>query len=865
MRHNTFIHIHFFIIVFGLACISGCTSHDFGHSVGTEKISFNQRWNFHYGKLDSAQVFVGAELPFYGKLDTTHWYPVMLPHDWSIFGMFSREHAERNQGSALPMGIGWYRKTFNLPSSDRYKHIYIEFDGVYRNSTVWINGHTLGDQPDGVLGFTYELSKYLHFDERPNILVVRVDNSQQPVADWYTGSGINRNVWLVKKMPITVDDNESYLHATIKMPSRDAATPSKRMAGAVAELTQELVIDNIGIPVIKEITDPYEKKELEAQRHLSTLPIQIKTTIFDENNFQVAQKSGSIKPRPGRQRINWKLTLEDIKPWSPENPYLYTWEIELRQGSQIIDRLRKPLGIRDIRFDSAKGFQLNGVYTKIRGVCMNSDWGAMGTAYNYSAMARQLRILKDMGCNAIRTIHHPPAPEMLSLCDSMGFLVMDEAFDDWRSLAAEADKDSNATHIYLKQLAGFIKRDRSHPSVILWSLGNTGHLESDTVSVRMAKGMIAVIKKLDSTRPVTAAMRILESGENKLAGSGILDVLGFNYHSELYDSLPHFYPGRSFLATETADALSTRDEYAATIPDSTVYLPKNPRRRYADTTGTHWTVSAYDRYAAPWGMTHETALQSIRNKEFIAGSFVWTGFDYMGGALPYPFPARSAYCGIIDLAGLHKDVYYMYQSEWADKPVLHVFPHWNWKPGDTVNVWVYYSQADEVELLLNGRSLGKRSKGDGKKGDTPLHVSWRVPFKAGKLEAISRKDGITVLTQEIKTGGPAARLVASVDQAYFRGIIGDLIFVTVRLTDENGVLVPNDDQNVEFSVKGPATLVGLSNGYQAGLLSPKGDVYKTWKGKIVAIIEPKVNKGHIELDMKAEGLEQVRRSILVGE
>lgn len=864
-RMRKFKYTGIFITGLFLAMVSGCTSHDFGHSVGTEKISFNQRWTFHYGKLDSTQVFVGAELPLYTKLDSTPWYPIMLPHDWSIFGKFSEAHARKNVGSALPMGVGWYRKIFNLPSSDRYKHLFIEFDGVYRESTVWINGHKLGDQPDGHIGFTYDLSRYLHYDERPNVLVVRVDNSKLKAVDWYTGSGINRDVWLVKKMPVTIDDNESYFYADIKMPARHAATPSKRMDGAVAILTQNLVIDNMGMPAIKENTDRYEKKELEAQQHRLNLPIQIKTTIFDENNFQVAQKSGSIKPVAGRQRVRWNLRLSDIKSWSPKSPYLYTWEIELRQGSHIIDRIRKPLGIRDIRFNSAAGFLLNGIPTKIKGVCLNSDWGSLGTAYNHSAMTRQLKILKDMGCNAIRTIHHPPAPEMLSLCDSMGFLVMDEAFDNWNTLYELTSEDSTASKRYRQTLSGYIKRDRFHPSVILWSLGNTGGLESHAGCVAMAESMITVIKALDSTRPVTAAMNILEPQKNKLAGTGLLDVLGFNYHNELYDSLPHYYPGRAFIATETTDGLETREQYAVNIPDSTAHLPENTHKRYADTIGTNWAISAYDRYATPWGMTHEEAVLSLRNKDFIAGSFVWTGFDYMGGSLPYPFPARSAYSGIVDLAGLYKDVYFLYQSEWAEKPVLHVFPNWNWRPGDTVNIWAYYSQADEVELLLNGKSLGIRSKGDGKSGDTQLHVSWRVPFKPGKLEAIARKDGMTVLTQEIKTAGPAARLAASVDQAFFRGVIGDLIFVTVRLTDENGVLVSNDDQSVEFSVKGPATLVGLSNGYQAGSLSPKGSVYRTWKGKVVAIIEPKVNKGHIELNMKAEGLEPVRESILVGE
>jgi len=845
--------------------MSGCTSHDFGHSIGTEKISFNQRWTFHKGQLDSTQVFVNGQLPLNGLIDTARWYNIMLPHDWSIFGKFSKENLDKNGGHALPTGIGWYRKTFNLPTSDRYKHIFIEFEGAYRNSTVWINGHRLGSQRAGDVGFTYDLSKYLHFDDRSNVLVVSVDNRQQPAADWYTGSGINRNVWLIKKMPITIDAVESYYAARIQMPHRNDSVPSNRMEEAVAVVNQDVVIDNMGMPAIEHEEDKYEKKQLESQQQRLGLRIQIKTTIYDANNFQVAQKTGSVKPTRGRQHIKWQLKLRDIKPWSPDVPYLYTWEVELRQGAHVIDRIRQPLGFRDIRFDSLKGLYLNGIQTPIKGVCLAADWGPLGTAYNYSAMTRQLKILKDMGCNAIRTVHQPPAPEVLSLCDSMGFLVMDEAFDNWNDLAASVYKDSMATWIHQKQLGDLIKRDRCHPSVFIWSLGNTGQLDKDTLGLRMATGMRQIIRGLDSTRLITAAMNQIEPKQNRLARSGILDVLGFNYNSAFYDSLPHFYPGKSFIATEVAGALETRGAYTARIPDSAIYLPGSAKDRFADTTGTNWAVSAYDLYAARWGTTHEAALLSVKNRDFIAGSFVWTGFDYMGGHLPYPFPARSAYSGIVDMAGLHKDVYFMYQSEWAAKPVLHVFPEWNWNEGDTIHVWAYYSQADSVELLLNGQSLGKRCKGDGKPGDSPLHVSWQVPYKAGKLEVVTKKGGQTVLTQEVKTAGAATKLAASVDQAFFRGIIGDLIFVTVRLTDENGVLVTGDDREIEFSIKGPAALVGLSNGYQAGSRSLKGHTLRTWKGKVVAFIEPKVNKGHIELDMQAAGMEEQREGILVGE
>ncbi|HTN35524.1 MAG TPA: glycoside hydrolase family 2 TIM barrel-domain containing protein, partial [Arachidicoccus sp.] len=475
------------------------------------------------------------------------------------------------------------------------------------------------------------------------------------------------------------------------------------------------------------------------------------------------------------------------------------------------------------------------------------------------------KLLKEMGCNAIRTAHNPPAPGMLSLCDSMGFLVMDEAFDMWKKKKTKYDYSKSFEAWHKRDLEDQIKRDRNHPSVFLWSVGNEIREQFDSSGTRIVKELVQIVKALDSTRPVMAALTEMEPDKNFITQAGVLDLLGFNYKSDQYDSLPIRFPGQKFIASETTSALETRGVYDLGLQDTLQYWPSSSKHKYVQNGHADWTVTAYDAVAAYWGTSHEKAWLDVKKRDFMSGIFVWTGMDYLGEPVPYPFPARSSYYGIIDLAGLPKDVYYLYQSEWTDKPVLHVFPHWNWQPGQLVNVWAYYSQADEVELFLNGKSLGKRRKGDGQPGDKPLHVSWKLPFAPGELKAVSRKNGVIVLTKEIKTAGPAAKIEMSVDQSCFRGVTGDLCFVTVRLTDANGVLVPDADRQLQFNIEGPATLVGVDNGYQADLASFKRNTYRTWKGKCVAIIRPKVAKGSIELTLTSKGLPMNRWRIPIGE
>jgi len=811
--------------------VSGCKSGSGPSANGTEKVLFDDLWDFHPGSLDSIAAF--SDTVKYVQGDTALWRSITLPDDWSIEGNFSAAHPAGNQGGALPGGIGWYRKVFNLPGEDSSKRISIRFEGVYRYSKVWINGHYLGERPNGYISFDYDLTPYLNSGGQPNVVVVRVDNSQQPNSRWYSGSGINRDVYLIKKGIVAIDETESFFYATVNSREIHGASRGKNNA----TLHQQLVLD----------IDP-------SVINLST-PIEVRSSIYDAAHKKVAQKTGEWLVKAGKvNRLDWGFALNDFNAWSPENPYLYTWEVRIFRQGKLVDRLEQPLGIRSFYFDSSKGFFLNGAHTLIKGVCLHSDYGVLGTAYNYSAMHRQLTLLKQMGCNAIRTAHNPPPPGMLDLCDSMGFLVMDEAFDMWQKKKNKFDYARDFAVWHARDLQDQVKRDRHHPSIFMWSIGNEIREQFDTSGIRLTRELAGMVKQLDPTRPVTAAMTETDPEKNNIAKAGALDVLGFNYKIYDYDNLPKSFPGKAFIASETVSALETRGMYKNIPQDSIVYMPAGSGQKYAENVNGDWTVSAYDKVAAYWGTSHENAWRAVKSRPFMSGTFVWTGIDYLGEPVPYPYPARSSYYGIIDQAGLVKDVYYFYQSEWTHKPVLHIFPHWNWKAGDTVDVWCYYSQADNVELFLNGKSLGKRHKSDAASGGNAFHLHWKVPFEPGVLRAVSTSGMKTVLTQEIKTAGVPKKIGLDVDRRHFRGVPGDLCYVTIQLEDQAGIPVPDQDQLLHFDVNGDATLVGVNNGYQADLNTFKNTNYRTWKGKCVAVIRPGHSKGTFTLRVAGKGL-----------
>jgi beta-galactosidase len=769
-------------------------------------IDFNKDWKFYLGN-DSL-----ANKPGYND---SKWRKLSLPHDWSIEGAFNEKEPATTQSAALPTGIGWYRKTFVLPGTAGGQQVRIEFDGVYRNSEVWINGHFLGKRPYGYSSFQYDLTPYLVKAPAKNVIAVKVDNSQQPNSRWYSGSGIYRNVRLV------VHDAVSISHWGIFI-----TTPYIKTDRAIVDV--KVSLDNrSGKKITGQVTTTiYDAKG----KHVATeLPHML---IMDSNSEPV--KSSILVPLPHL--------------WSVDDPYLYKAVTRFVKGGKLIDEVTTFFGIRSFHFDVDKGFFLNNKSLKIHGVCNHHDLGALGAAVNVRAMERQLEILKAMGVNAIRTAHNPPAPELLDLCDRMGFLVMDEAFDMWRKKKNKFDYFSDFDQWHKEDLEAMVLRDRNHPSVFIWNIGNEIREQFDSTGITITRDLVNIIKAIDTTRPVTAGLSEWNPNKNFMYKSGALDIVGLNYHHEVYDSFQYHYPNKVFIGAENMSAFATRGHYDKRS-DSTYFWPAKSPQKIVENGNPDHTVSAYDQVAAYWGSTHETTWKIIKKHDFLSGLFVWSGFDFLGEPIPYPWPARSSYYGIIDLAGFPKDVYYMYQSEWTNKPVLHIFPHWNWQKGQLVDVWAYYNNADEVELFLNNRSLGiKKKNGD------DLHVMWRVPFEPGELKAVSRKNGTTVLQKRIRTAGAPARIELIADRTTIKADGKDLSFITARIVDKDGNLVPDADTKIVFGTTGAGTIAATDNGYQADLTPFTSKERKCWKGMALAIVRGTEKQGNITLKATATGL-----------
>jgi beta-galactosidase len=776
----------------------------FANSRPGKRVIFNQDWRFQLGDVTSGQDM---------DLNDSQWRQLDLPHDWSIEGEFSEKAPAGTGGGALPGGIGWYRKNFHIPLTAKGKQIFIEFDGVYRNSEVWINGHYLGKRPYGYISFQYDLTPHLIYGSNKNLIAVKADNSQQPNSRWYSGSGIYRNVWLTTLDPVHIEHWGTYW-----------TTPEVNSQSATV--------------VIK--TKVNNSSQNKAQVNLTTI-------IQDASGRVVAR--GIEKGANAEAHVEVSQTLKVSSPvlWSDERPYLYKIVSQLEQGGRIVDRYETPLGIRTFRFDINKGFFLNDKPVKIRGVCNHHDLGSLGAAVNTRAIERQLEMLKEMGVNGIRTSHNPPAPELLELTDKMGFIVMDEAFDVWKIKKTNFDYHLDWDEWHKRDLEDMVLRDRNHPSIIMWSIGNevmeqwNQNPEGGTIS----RELVAIVRNLDKTRPITSATNGVDTN-NKVITDGGLDIVGTNYHHGKIPELQKMFPGRVILGAETTSAVQSRSSYI---------MPSDEIRRWPRKwdevlkEGTpDFTCSAYDNSSAPWGSTHEETWKIVKKHDFFAGMFIWTGWDYLGEPTPYPWPAVSSYFGIIDLAGFPKDSYYMYQSEWTSKPVLHLFPHWNWKAGEKVDVVTYFN-ADEVELFLNGRSQGtKRKQGD------DMQVFWRLPFEPGVLKAVSRKNGQVVLTRQVRTAEAPARIVLIPDRPAIKADGVDLSFVTIKVVDRNGTVVPSADNLIKFELTGEGSIVGLDNGYQASHESFKGKQRKVFRGMALAIVQAKQKPGRIVLKATSDNL-----------
>jgi beta-galactosidase len=777
---------------------------------------FLHDWKFYPGDTAAAKE---------PSFNDRKWRTLSIPHDWSIEGSFSADNPATSQGGALPTGMGWYRKTFSVPNASKNKIVYISFDGVYCNSEVWINGHYLGKRPNGYSSFRYELTPYLKYGNQKNVIAVRVDNSAQPASRWYTGSGIYRKVWLITTNKIAVDEWGVFV-----------TTPKVSAGSASVLVNTNIVYKDSARPVTVHHTI-YTRDEISIAFY------------WGPAQDEVAARKETVSPgKAASETVSTQLEILGPELWSVDRPYLYKVVTRIYGGETLLDEVETKFGIRYFNFDSEKGFSLNGKPLKILGVCNHHDLGALGAAVNTRAIERQLEILKAMGCNAIRTAHNPPAPELLDLCDRMGFLVMDEAFDMWKKRKNRQDYHLDFEKWSKRDLEDMVKRDRNHPSVIIWSIGNEIREQFDSTGLTITKELAQIVKSLDTTRPVTSALTENFPEKNFIYQSGALDVLGFNYKLDAYADLPKRFPGQKFIATETSSALATRGHYDMPSDSHRLWPPDS---KAPFTKGNpDLTVSAYDHVYAYWGSTHEAGWKAVKKYDFMSGIFVWSGFDFLGEPVPYPWPARSSYYGVIDLAGFPKDAYYLYQSEWASKVMLHVFPHWNWEEGKIVDVWAFYNWADEAELYLNDRSLGVK-----KKTRDSLHVMWRVPYVPGTLKVVTRKHGMVLQSKEVRTAGKPARIELSADRDTIRSNGEDLVFITVKITDKDGNLVPNADNLVQFKVSGKkAFIAGVDNGHQTSMEPFKSNQRKAFNGMCLVIVGSKARKRKIALEAFSDGL-----------
>lgn len=841
-------HLKFFLLL--VSALMGMNADArVANSNGTN--SFNSNWTFYLQHKDGTKSKAVA---------------VTLPHDWAIRGDFDVNNPSGTGGGALPGGTGWYEKTFVVDKADKGKTFRLTFDGAYMNTTVWVNGKLLGTRPYGYMSFTYDITSYLKYG-KANTVKVRVDNSDQPNSRWYSGCGIYRNVWLTKTNAIHVAQDGTYIRTK---------TDGNRC---------QVIIDT-------DVVNPKNKS------------IKIRHIIFDSFGNEVgAVLSGDTTVS------TLYLFFENPKLWSIDNPYLYTCVTRIYDESEnIIDEYRTRFGVRDIKFTD-QGFFLNGKKTQIQGVCNHHDLGCLGAAINERALQRQLQLLKDAGFNGIRCSHNPPAPELLDLCDEMGFIVMDESFDMWRKKKTVNDYAKYFNEWHERDLHDFIVRDRNHPSIVMWSIGNEvleqwtqadadtlsleeanlilnfGHKVEDTadngemsVNSLLTKKLADFVRSLDPTRPITAGCNEPAPG-NHLFKSGALDIIGYNYHNQNIPDVPKNFPGKPFIITESNSALMTRGYYRQNS-DSTYIWPERWDIPFADPS---FSCSSYENCHVPWGSTNEETLLLMKRYPWISGQYVWTGFDYIGEPTPYGWPARSSYFGIIDLAGFPKDVYYLYQSELTDKNVLHVFPHWNFgnetycgedlepsrmSEDGMVDVWAYYNNADEVELFVNGKSQGVRSK-----SSDMLHCVWRVRYEPGELLAVARKGGKIVNSQITRTAGKPAQLRLTADRNVITADGRDLSFVTVEVLDKDGNLCPNSSDLVRFNVTGNAFIAGVDNGSPISLerfspVTPGGEgdpqqmQRRAFYGKCLVVIQNDGSKGSALLKATADGLASQSLSII---
>jgi len=787
---------------------------------GERRLSFNDGWRFFKGEAQ------GAERP---DFQDSQWVPTPLPHDWAIEGPFDPQLNPHT--GALPIfGTAWYRKYFTLPATAKDRYFSIEFDGAMSNAHVWVNGHELGGRPYGYIGFAFDLTPYLHFGGQENVLAVRLTPEDRS-SRWYPGAGIYRNVWLDVTGPVHVAHWGTYV------------------------TTPEVSDDKAKVAVKTELRN---RTSQEARMILQT-------SVLDSSGKVVSRNGDTANIAAGAtQTVSTNLIVTRPQRWDIDHPYLYSLVSEVMDANKkVVDRYVTPFGIRTIAFDKAKGFLLNGRAVKIHGVCDHHDLGALGAAVNRRATERQLEILKGAGVNAMRTSHNPPSPELLEYCDRMGLVVMDESFDMWRK-----PKVANGYSKYFdewseRDVRDMVHRDRNHPSIIMYSIGNEIPEQGSPDGAAMARRLTDFFHQEDPTRPTTSAFNNPDGAiKNGLAAN--VDLVGVNYRPWQYEKIQKDHPDWIVYGSETASCVSSRGVYHLPIEK----YEKHPSLQ----------LTSYDVIAPPWAYCPDVEFYYQDKLPNVLGEFVWTGFDYIGEPTPYfggrganttDWPSRSSYFGFVDLAGFPKDRYYLYQSVWTKKPMVHLLPHWNWqgREGQPIPVMVY-TNSEEVELFLNGKSLGRKKRfaepveipvgpnaSPDKKFTSKYRLEWQVPYQPGSLKVVAYQGGKQVAVDEVRTAGAPARVKLTPDRATIQADGDDLSFVTVRIEDKDGNLCPASDNLVKFNVTGAGSIRAVDNGNAATTEPFHADHRKAFSGLALLIVSSqKGQAGKIHVSATAEGL-----------
>lgn len=767
-----------------------------------------EEWRFCYG--DQPQ----AEHP---DFDDRSWKAVRIPHDWAIDRPFDmsidmqsvmvKEDQESvpqlrtGRTGALPcFGVGWYRTKLTQKVKPGQR-VNIQFDGTMSLSKVFLNGKFIGEWPYGYTSYHFDLTDNWNFNG-DNILSVRLENKPES-SRWYSGAGIYRNVRLSIHSPLYIPVWGTFITTPV-------ATTQKGIAKVATEIRNQ-----IG-----------ENKLVKLKTSILSMDGNVLKTIITTR--KIAQVDTIVQ----------EIVISKPTLWNIDTPYLYTLKSEVFVGDKLFDTITSDFGFRTIAFDANTGFKLNNKEVKIKGVCLHHDLGPLGAAVNCRAIERQLQMMKEMGANAIRTSHNPPTPELLEICDRMGLMVQVEAFDEWRIA-----KNANGYHNYFdkwakKDIEAMIHRDRNHPSIIMWSIGNEIREQNDPNGWQVGKMLVEICKEADPTRPVTAGF----NQHNQAIKYGLgdqLDLVGFNYKPHDYKRFHDSHPNYILFGCETASTVSSRGEYKFPVKEKKgVY--------YED-----YQVSSYDLEYPSWASTPDTEWFYQDTNDFVFGEFVWTGFDYLGEPTPYNSgtPARSSYFGIVDLAGLKKDRYYLYQSRWCDTPVLHLLPHWNWaeRGGDKIPVYCY-TNYPQAELFVNGKSQGVKSKSTASKYDR-YRLMWNdVIYTPGEIKVVASDHlGNKVDSTTIRTASASYGIRLTPDRKEIQSDGKDLSFVTVEIVDKDGNLCPTANHLLFFEVNGAGALKALCNGDATDQSSFVSSYMKTFNGKLVLVVEGGFNEGNIDI------------------